>query len=634
MKRENAMTAQTIAKPSSVAARKRIRLAGTVAARLDAFARERITSGYARDVICKEAEDAFRNKLDDASGVHGIWQGEFWGKWIIGAIRYCEYSGDAGLKEFIRKSVHTLIGMQEPSGYLGTYRDPMNVFPADPVRTQAVLGWSTDWNWNIWCRKYTLWALLEAYRLLKEPEVLSSADKLASHLIRSLHEHKIRLGATGTFAGIPSGSILKPMVLLYRATGKTEFLAFAREIAADWKRPDGLCPNLIANALSGKPVHEWYPEPKNWAKAYEMMSCFDGIIELYRVTGEPELLESAVRFHALLKASELNPLFSVGFNDIFNHAASQITAISEPCDVIHWMRLCGELFRETDDKKYLDDFEPAFYNPFLAAVCRDGKWGARGVRSHCRHLYVHEQAGMKHNHCCVDNIPRGFLNFAELAATVRGNTVSVNFYSAFDATLTLPDGGKITLAVSGDYPADGPVRIEWEAEPVAGAKLRLRIPGWTKKAVLESGAEFCKTGSDWFELPLKPGKSALTLNFERELEVREHRAPANVPKWYRERWGAPDIDDLFRTERGSTLVYGPLLLARSKFLGNSEEEMFRPPLSAGFTCKLHRTESDAVAYAFDAEINADDKVFHTKVCDYASAGNMMTGERKLFSIFF
>jgi len=487
-------------------------------------------------VVYREAEDAFRNRLDDSSGVHGIWQGEFWGKWIIGAVRYCEYAGNPELKEFIRRGVHTLIALQEPSGYLGTYRDPMNVFAADPERTQAALGWPCDWNWNIWCRKYTLWGLLEAHRLLGEPEILAAAERLAEHLVRSLHERGIRLGATGTFAGIPSGSILKPMVLLYRATGREEFLAFAREIVADWRREDGLCPNLIANALGGKPVHEWYPEPKTWAKAYEMLSCFDGIIELYRVTGEPELLESAVRFHASLKQSELNLLFSVGFNDIFNHAAAQVSAISEPCDAIHWMRLCGELFLETGDKSYLDDFELAFYNPFLAAVCRDGKWGARGVRSHGRHLYVSEQAGMRHNHCCVNNIPRGFLNFAELAATVRGNAVSVNFFSSFDAELALPDGGLVKLSVSGDYPADGPVRIAWEAKSSGPALLRVRIPGWATDAALETGVPCRKTAGGWFELPLQPGKSEATLTLGRKVEIREHPAPAEVPEWYRIRW--------------------------------------------------------------------------------------------------
>ena len=350
-------------------------IGGGVAERLERFAYERITSEVAHTVVFHEAEDAFRNQLDDSSGVYGIWQGEFWGKWVIGAVRYCEYSADDDLKDFIRRSVDTLIGMQEPSGYIGTYRDPMNVFAADTKRSEPIMGWPCDWNWNIWCRKYTLWGLIEAHRLLGDEHILQAAEKLALHLIHSLHERDIRLGSTGTFEGIPSGSILKPMVLLYRVTQNETYLNFAREIAEDWKREDGQSPNLITNALSLKPVHKWYPEPEKWAKAYELMSCFDGIIELYRVTGESELLESAICFHTLLKRYEYNAVLSVGFNDMFNNASSQVSAISEPCDVIHWMRLCGELYLETGNYAYLDDFELAFYIRFWLGSARMGNGG-------------------------------------------------------------------------------------------------------------------------------------------------------------------------------------------------------------------------------------------------------------------
>ncbi len=600
-----------------------LHLKGSVSEQMERFFDNRIRSAEARNIVYREAEDAFRNRLDDASGIHGIWQGEFWGKWIISAVRVCEYSRDGELKEFIRRGVHTLIAMQEPSGYLGTYRDPMNVFAADREKTKAVLGWPCDWNWNIWCRKYTLWALLEAWRLLEEPEILAAAEKLARHLIRSLRENGIRPGATGTFAGIPTGSILKPVLILYRATEDKEFLQFAEMIAADWNRADGLCPNLIANALSGRPVHEWYSDPKQWAKAYEMMSCFDGILELYRITGTPALLESAKRFHSILKKSELNKLFSVGFNDIFANGAGHLNAISEPCDVIHWMRLCHELFLLTDDKTYLDDFELAFYNPFLAAVYRDGKWGARGVRSHGRHLTVFEQAGMKHNHCCVNNLPRGFMNMVQTAATRSANTVSVNFYTEFEWE---ENGSKLT--VSGDYLASGDVRIEWEA--AAETTLRFRIPGWATSAELSINGETQAGSGDWFTRTLPPGKTELLLKFSRKLEIRNHDAQTETDEWYRIRWQEPGMEELFRTARASTLVYGPLLLARSKYIGNTESEMFGAPLPSGFSCSLRPVPSNAVRCAFEADFGG----FKTMVCDYASAGNAILDDQRFFSIFF
>lgn len=606
-----------------------IRFKGRVGAQMDRFLNRRLRSEEGR-LAYQEAEDAFRNKLDDASGVHGIWQGEFWGKWIIGAVRTAEYYGDDELREFIRRGVHRLLVLQEPSGYLGTYRDPMNVFAADPARTEPVLGWPCNWNWNIWCRKYTLWGLLEAWRLLGDPEILAGAERLAAHLIHSLREHHIRLGSTGTFAGIPSGSILKPMVLLYRATGNGEFLDFAKEIAADWKRPDNLAPNLIANALSGRPVHEWYPEPKEWAKVYEMLSCFDGLIELYRETGDRELLAAAEAFHTLLHRGEYNLLFSVGFNDIFRHAGAQLNAISEPCDVLHWMRLCYELFVETGEKRYLDDFELAFLNPFLAAACREGSWGARGVRSHGRHLIVFEQAGMRRNHCCVNNMPRGFLNAVQAAVTLHGGAVSINLYVESEGRFPLPGGGELSFTLTGDYAGRGEVLLTLELSGAADVPLCLRIPGWATSAEIESSGVRREVSGEWIEEKIPAGRSEIRLRFGRKLEIRRHLPPAETDEWYEIRWSEPAMKGMFRTEPGSTLVYGPLLLARSKFIGNTEAEMFGPALEPGFDCRLRRIASEEAHCVFEADFG----FFTTRVCDYASAGNAILDDVHFFSVYF
>lgn len=610
-----------------------LHLTGSVAEQMNQFARNRIESGNAWNVVYREAEDAFRNKLDDASGVHGIWQGEFWGKWMISACRFCRYSGNGELREFIRSGVTAMLKLQEPSGYLGTYRDPMNVFPADPEKTRQLLGWDCRWNWNIWCRKYTLWGLLEAWELLEDPAILRAAERLAAHLIDSLRERNIRLGQTGTFAGIPSGSILKPMLILHRATGNGKFLAFAKEIAADWKRQDGLRPNLISNARSGKPVHEWYPNPPEWAKVYEMLSCFDGILELHRATGEAELLEAAARFRLILKQSELNPLFGVGFNDIFNHAAVEINAITEPCDVVHWMRLCGELFLETGDPSCLDDFEMAFCNPFLAAAYRDGKWGSRGVRSHGRHLTVFEQAGMTHNHCCVNNLPRGFMNMAQMAATRAGDEVSINFYTGFNADLPL-EGGSLKIELDGDYLARGEVAVRLDNRCGRPLPVRFRIPGWAVSSRMAAAGRETKGDGSWFRLTLPPGKEQISLFFERRLEIRRHRVPEGDDAWFRRRWCEPGMETMFRKQPASTLVYGPLLLARSKFIGSTEEEMFGETLPPGFECAIKPVEPRNVRCEFDAAFQSGGRRFHTKVCDYASAGNEYSKDQHAFSIFF
>lgn len=613
-----------------------VKLAGSIAEQMDAFLFERIFSEEAQNIVYREAEDAFRNCVDDEQESCGIWQGEYWGKWMIGAVRVCEYTGNSELRTFIRAGVHRMLGLQRPDGYLGTYRNSLNMFPGDPEKNLRILGWPCNWNWNIWCRKYTLWGLLECWRLLAEPEILDAARRFADHLIAELRDNGIDLGLTGTFAGIPSGSILKPVVLLYEATGETRYLDFAKTIAANWKRADNRCPNLIANALGGAPVHTWYPEPEKWAKAYEMLSCFDGLLELHRVTGDRELLDAAERFHRALD-SERNPLLSVGFNDIFAGAAGQINAITEPCDVIHWMRLCFELFALTGESRYMDDFELAYCNAFLGSSYRDGKWGARGIRGQGRHLTALEQAKFTHNHCCVNNIPRGFMNAALAGASVGGDTICCNLYTPFTAAL---EGGfgSVSLEAGEGYLQYGETEIRFEFALTRPVTVRLRIPGWCPTARIESGGEtFEAEGGRFFDLPpvTQSGSRTVKIRFQREASIRDLSPSGDGGPWFRKRWTEPGLEELYLEEPRSIVTFGPLLLARSRFNGNTEEEMFHSESIAGrgVSCRLTPEKPCGTRCRFRAEFTANGRSWTTALCDCASAGNVLSGDQRLFSIY-
>ena len=86
-----------------------IKLSGIIGDRIDLFCRERALSEESWRTACRESVDAFINKVDDLSGLHGLWQGEFWGKWILSAIDVCEYTQDEKLKAFIAESIKEII---------------------------------------------------------------------------------------------------------------------------------------------------------------------------------------------------------------------------------------------------------------------------------------------------------------------------------------------------------------------------------------------------------------------------------------------------------------------------------------------------------------------------------------------
>ena len=92
----------------------------------------RINSPEARNTVYRETIDAFRNRLDDAQKVIGIWQGEYWGKWIISASRVARYQHNEELKSFVRSAAWELIALRDPDGCISTYRNT-SFFSAAPV---------------------------------------------------------------------------------------------------------------------------------------------------------------------------------------------------------------------------------------------------------------------------------------------------------------------------------------------------------------------------------------------------------------------------------------------------------------------------------------------------------------------
>lgn len=79
-----------------------VRLEGWAGDKMNRFFSERIYSPFAREVIFAEARAAFAMKMDDASGVGGFWQGEFWGKLMMGVSRVQMYSKDSDLRHYSR----------------------------------------------------------------------------------------------------------------------------------------------------------------------------------------------------------------------------------------------------------------------------------------------------------------------------------------------------------------------------------------------------------------------------------------------------------------------------------------------------------------------------------------------------
>ena len=611
------------------AALRDVRLGGVPAGKMHNFFRARMLDKTAQRDVFGEARSAFRDRDDDEKAglpdrkMGGIWRGEFWGKLMLGTARVADYLQDPALTKFVKEECHRMIALQDPDGYLGSYADKENVWIPESAKPamRAAYGWNTVWN--LWNRKYAIWAMLMAYRTTGDRAILASTERQMDQWIEMMHRLGLPLFVTGQpeKVGLPSMSILKPLLMLYAETGKKTYLDYAKEMLPDWDRADGACPNFFRNADRADALHTWYPNPSRWAKSYEMMSCLDGLLEYTRLTGDARALETVRKIYDNLLRTELNVLGDVGYVDQFYGAATQPNASTEVCDTIHWIRLSLDLYLMTGDVRYCDAIELAYFNAFLAGVYRDGTWGAFAVRGTACHE-TDRQCGYAYNHCCVNNVPRTFMDMAEGTVTRdRAGVFHVNFYQ--DATATL-DG--VAFAISGNYPVGNVVTVK-VSDPAA--KVVFRTPAWCPKLDVA-----------------QPEKGVWRLTFDMNPRLLDgpDMAVAKKEGWHYARYLCREqplrspLRDSYRATPAATVMVGPLLLAKSRRTGATQTELMdlATVRGQGYAVKVTPVACEDGGGAWDVGLaKPGAPTIRTRACDYQSAGDDPYADGSVrFSIWF
>lgn len=612
-------------------------------AKTSAFFTNRVIGAEAKGAVYDEAVNAFRTHADDS----GTWQGEYWGKTMLGAVSVAELTRDQALKEWIvTNAVAFVKEFQRADGYVSTYSDPDDVGPnADG---------SEKFNWNLWGQKYTLWALVEAVRMVESDRGLqaalsragsgdaatrltAAATRLMEREIRWFDAKGVPMDKTGFFVGLPTMSVLKPLMLLYRATGRTDFLRFAERIVATWEREGNPPPNLVANAFGDRFVHEWYPDPGGWAKAYEMMSCLEGVLDYADWKHDRRLVDAVARIAEKLHEAEGNPFGSVGYFDHFSHAKAQPNAITEVCDAIHWMRLCRDLFLATKDPRHLDRFEEAFYNGILPGVFRDGRWAAHGVRSHgTRHLPAPHQVGMKFHQCCVDNLCRAWRTAFETAAALdEDGTLYLNLYWQGNYPVSNGRDSVRVLVTANDYPYSGEATVR----VVSGADrpLMFRAPAWADDFRVNGVPATNGWASVRFDAK-KPNGTWFKATFRPRVEVRDWKVAkcdSPNPRLFEHVKDTPEMKGMSRREGAAYVTLGPVLLAKSSLVGDTPEQVFEAGgvLGRGYRCSLAPVASGKAHKVFRATFEKEgERTLSALVQDFPSCD--VDDPNGAFSIWF
>jgi len=527
-----------------------------------------------------------------------LWQTEFWGKWVLSAIGAYQYNHDSELFTIIQKSAVELMATQTPDGYIGNY--------APEAQLQ---------QWDIWGRKYTLLGLLAYYDISNDKKALDAACKSANYLLSQVGPTGTNIVKTGNFRGMASCSVLEPIVLLYNHTGDKRYLEFAKYIVAQWETAEG--PKLISKALEGVAVANRFPLPKEWwswdngQKAYEMMSCYEGLLELYRITGDLTYLKSTEMTVQNIIDSEINVAGSgTAFECFYNGGKRQTEPTyhtMETCVSVTWIKLCNNLLRLTGNPKYADQIEKTVYNALLASMKDDGSEIAKYSPLEGRRSEGGDQCGM-HIHCCNANGPRAFILIPKIAIQSSFNEIFVNLYCQSSSKLSINKKNKVTVEQKTTYPESNEIEITLQPEKPENFSLNLRIPAWSNLTAISVNGETVAdvTPGDYKKINRlwqKGDKVILKMDMNsRMIELNGYQA----------------------------LLRGPVLLARdSRFLdGFVDETAVIQQKNNQVEIQPTTDKPEHVWMAFTAPAylgtdleNKTKKIVPVHFCDFSSAGN-------------
>ncbi len=533
------------------------------------------------------------------------WRGEYWGKMMRGAAFTYEYTKDEALYNVLVETVEDLLTTQQESGRISSYNIDVEFD-----------------GWDLWSRKYILLGLQYFMDICKDADLNARivkamcrhADYIMQFVGKEEEGKKLITKCTRNWLGLNSASILEPYVRLYNITGEKKYFDYATYIVETGGVSEG---NVFEMAYEDK--IDPYEYTTN--KAYEMMSCFEGLLEYYRLTGIEKYKKAVVNFAKRVIASDITIIGCSGCtHELFDNSAKrQLTTeyggiMQETCVTVTWMKYCYQILSITGDPVFADQIELSAYNAMVGAVnsykIKDIISGfpfdsysplLYNTRARCNGGYQMMKEGPYG--CCACIGAAGTALIPLSSAMLSKDGVYVNLYIPGVITTETPEGKKLTLKVDTDYPRDGKVKFTVDGADGESFKLAFRIPAYSKvSCVSVNGGEAVNAPAGYFAVE-RAWANGDTVEVNIDVRVRTYRTEGS------------DENSKYHV----ALYKGPVVLARDARLGEQIDTVVDIAEDADGFVKEEISKTASFPVNMEYKIPMKDGSYIT-VCDYASAG--------------
>ena len=581
-------------------------------------------------ILWKRFADQFREGID---AQNRGWRGEYWGKMMRGGVLVYHYTKNAELYNVLTESVCDMLTVAEPDGRVSSY-----------AREGEFDGW------DLWCRKYVMLGM-EYYldickdNALKE-QIVTFLCRHLDYIMLYIGEGKKRItAASRNWLGVNSSSILEPVVWLYRLTNKKEYLDFASYIVSEGGA-EGV--NIFKLAYENKiPPYQY-----GVSKAYEMMSCFEGLLDYALITGSKKHIVACVNFGKAIMETDVTVIGSCGCtHELLDHSAARQTAcepgvMQETCVTVTWIKFCGKLLRLTGERCFADAMEKSFYNAYLGVL--NTNFNASGY-IHYRYVDSDPVDGLVHTllpfdsysplragkrgecvgglqlmkdksyyGCCTCIGAAGVGEIAKHILLKQEDGMRLEFFEKGVYT-TSYNGNAVCIKVDTAYPVGETVNVA-----VSGAenlKLYLRVPAWCEEpdadrpyTMVDGYMVFEGESEINLRLPM-PVKAVLPQSWTEDVVwINRKNAPAG--------WSSTGPQTMYHQPEDDDFVAftrGPLTLCADSRTGKAADGVFRPqfPLREEVTVGGKIADKDPCLLQCNLQSTNGEPI---TLVDYASAG--------------
>ena len=598
----------------------------------------------------------FVNQFKQDADYDGGWRGEYWGKMMRGACFVYEYSQDAKLYQVLTDTIKDILTAEDELGRISSYA-VNHEFEA----------------WDMWVRKYVLLGMQYYLEICKDEEL---AQKIVESMCRQVDYIMSKIGlpedgkklitrATRHWRGLNSSSILEPIVRLYKLTKEQKYFDFATYIVN--------CGGTdVVNIFDLAYEDKFYPYQYPVTKAYEMTSCFEGLLEYYYVTGEERYKTSIVNYANKILESDFTIIGCAGCtHELFDHSAvrqantTNARIQQETCVTVTLMKFFYRVALLTGESKYVDAFETSLYNAYLGAIntesvikvgpmiSPDGTyylrpdWKAEAMPFDSYNPLIAEERGMgigglqvmsdmHYYGCCTCIGSMGLGLAAKVAVSTDETAVTLNLFINGVMNVVAPSGNPLTLKVDTDYPVSGRVKVELALEHTEKFALRIRNPKWSKHTALAVNGELveCNDGYVWLDREWTNGDKIELLLDMRTEAIRPIPYGTQILMTHVV-WDVNTVIPTYDEEDPMAKYHialrrGPIVLAQENRLGYSVDEPVDILVREDGYVDVTFPENPIAPYKNILELEVpltDGSKMH--VTDYASAGKLYNEESKM-----